>query len=55
MQLPDYIIENPLLNIMKDAVNDFVAFSNVSGPPPALMHGQLLIFYMLPGHMVLQC
>ncbi|KAF8588089.1 terpenoid synthase [Ramaria rubella] len=28
MQLPDYIIENPLLETLKDCVNDFVAFSN---------------------------
>ncbi|KAF8590195.1 terpenoid synthase [Ramaria rubella] len=28
MQLPDYIIENPLLITLKDCVNDFVAFSN---------------------------
>ncbi|KAF8528719.1 isoprenoid synthase domain-containing protein, partial [Gautieria morchelliformis] len=28
MQLPDYVIENPLMKTMKDCVNDFVAFSN---------------------------
>jgi hypothetical protein len=34
MQLPDYIIEDPLMKTLKDCVNDFVAFSNVNTSLP---------------------
>lgn len=30
IQLPDYIIEDPLMKTMNDCANDFVSFSNVS-------------------------
>ena len=30
MQLPDYIIEDPLMETLKNCCNDFVAFNNVS-------------------------
>jgi alpha-muurolene/germacrene-A/gamma-muurolene/(+)-delta-cadinol synthase len=30
MELPDYVIENPSLESMKDCVNDLVSWSNVS-------------------------
>jgi alpha-muurolene/germacrene-A/gamma-muurolene/(+)-delta-cadinol synthase len=39
MQLPDYVIEDPLMKTMKDCVNDFVAFSNVSN----CRHAQTLL------------